>query len=184
VPDRNASPKGPTGSGQKIEDFVADARGLQPEEFEDRHGTGFLLLTASGFKLDAGSSSTEMILLADSDDAAARTAGVRVLVFPIRASESSHTHLITVGRTSNNDVTIPDISISRFHAYFKRSETGFQVLDAGSTNGTTVNGESAPTQGSGSPLDLKPGDSVRLGLMEMTFLDAAALREFTLQFDR
>ncbi len=180
---QSASLAGPKGSGLEIEGYLDDARDLSSDSFEDRHGGGFLLLTATGFKLDAGSTSTEMILLDEPEEAAERTAGVSVLVFPIRAAESSHTHLITVGRTSNNDVTIPDISISRFHAYFKRGENGYQVLDAGSTNGTTVNGTSVPTQGAGSPIDLKSGDNLRLGLMELTFLETDALREFALQFD-
>ena len=57
------------------------------------------------------------------------------------------------------------------------------MLDAGSTNGTTVNGVSVPPKGAGAPVDLKTGDSVRLGQMEFTFLEAEALREFVLKFD-
>jgi len=174
----------PTGSGRSIESFVDDARALSLEDFEDRHGGGFLLLTAAGFKPDGGSTSTEMILLDEPANAAERTAGVSVLVFSLLAASSAHTHLVTVGRTSKCDVTIPDISVSRFHAYFKRASSGtYQVLDAGSTNGTTVNGRSVPTKGTGAPVDLKAGDSVRLGQMEFTFLGSAALRDFAQKFE-
>lgn len=176
---------GQVGSGRKIESFLDDARSLACDAFEGRHGGAFMLLTATGFKLDGSNASTEMILLDAPEDAGERTAGVSVLVFPIQPTEASHTHLITVGRTSKNDVTIPDISISRFHAYFKRGSDGrYQVLDAGSTNGTTVNGFSVPTQGAGAPVDLKSGDSVRLGQTDFTFLEAEALREFVLKFEK
>lgn len=173
------------GSGMKIESFVPDAKALQTVDFEEQHGSGFLLLTATGLKHDKGVSSTEMILLDDEPDVGERTAGVSILVFPIRPAAGAHTHLVTAGRTSKNDVVIPDTSISRFHAYFKRGADGvWQVLDAGSTNGTTVNGTSVPTKGTGAPLDLKPGDSVRLGQMEVTFVEAEALRDFVLKFDK
>jgi hypothetical protein len=175
---------GAIGSGQRIENFREDARGLGAEAFEDRHGGGFMILTAAGFKFDRANTSTEMILLDAHEEAGERTAGVSVLVFPIRARKASHTHLITVGRTSKNDVAIPDVSVSRFHAYFKRGRDGrYQVLDAGSTNGTTVNGLSVPSQSAGSPVDLKTGDSVRLGQTDFTFLKAEALREFVLKFE-
>lgn len=174
------------GTGQKIESFLKGARELTPDDFGEHYGSGFLLLTATGLKHDGGKSSTEMTLLDDDPgDAAERTAGVSILVFPIRPASGIHTHMVTVGRTSKNDVVVPDISISRFHAYFKQKADGvWQVLDAGSTNGTMVNGFSVPAKGAGAPIDLKAGDSVRLGQMDVTFLDANALRAFALKFDK
>ncbi len=91
---------------------------------------------------------------------------------------------MSIGRTSNNDVVIPDLSVSRFHAFLKPLEDGrFQLQDAGSVNGSSINGDAVPRQGSGPPMDLKSGDNVRLGRVELTFLDADALREFVLEHD-
>lgn len=49
---------------------------------------------------------------------------------------------IGVGRTRNNDIILPFPKVSKFHAYFTwaadRSE--FYLTDAGSTNGTSING--------------------------------------------
>jgi hypothetical protein len=42
---------------------------------------------------------------------------------------------ITIGRTSHNDVVIADPSVSRLHAYVRRSD-GWVVADAGSKNGS------------------------------------------------
>jgi pSer/pThr/pTyr-binding forkhead associated (FHA) protein len=68
------------------------------------------------------------------------------------------------------------------HAMLKRGEDGvFLILDAGSSNGTTVNGISVLARGQGPPSQLKPGDNVRLGRVECTFIDAAALRDFVIQ---
>jgi pSer/pThr/pTyr-binding forkhead associated (FHA) protein len=79
-------------------------------------------------------------------------------------------------------VVIPDLSVSRFHAFMKRSASGtFLVQDAGSTNGTTVNGASVLARGSGPPTEIKAGDNVRVGQLEFTFVDAVGLRAFALQ---
>ncbi len=47
---------------------------------------------------------------------------------------------ITIGRTENNDIVIPDLSVSRLHGHFQRDAlTGeWQVVDAESSNGTFV----------------------------------------------
>ncbi len=55
-------------------------------------------------------------------------------VFPL---ESGH---ITFGRDSNNDIGIPDESLSREHCAFSFEQDGWRVRDVGSSNGTFVNG--------------------------------------------
>lgn len=170
------------GSGVPVEELVGDAQNLSAEEFEQRHGSGFLLLTAAGMKGDLGATSTEVNLFGDEEDGG-RTAGVEVLAFPIRRRDRSASHLVTVGRISQNDMVIPDISVSRVHAYFKQRPDGvFVVQDTASTNGSTVNGRTVPTKEAGEPTPLSTGDNVRLGQMDLTFLTAAALREFALKF--
>jgi pSer/pThr/pTyr-binding forkhead associated (FHA) protein len=102
---------------------------------------------------------------------------------PIRAAKASLTHLITVGRATKNDVTISDISVSRFHAFFKRGPTGgFQLQDAGSSNGTIVNESSVCTKEAGPPMDVKSGDNIRFGQVDVTFLEANALRSYVAKF--
>ena len=49
--------------------------------------------------------------------------------------------MYTVGRTSENDITIPSKLISRHHARLLVGPNGVIVEDAGSTNGCFVNGE-------------------------------------------
>jgi hypothetical protein len=170
-------------SGLRIEDLRSDAARLSPEEFETQHGNAFLLLSSTGFKQSKSATSTEVLLLDLEEEVGERTAGVSIRVLPIRAAESALTHLITIGRTSKNDVTISDISVSRFHAFFKRNPAGgFQLHDAGSTNGTTVNGSSVPTKEAGPPTNLKSGDNIRFGQVDVTFLQADALRSYVAKF--
>ena len=172
------------GTGVLFEALREDARNLSPADFEERHGSAFLLLTAAELREPEGPAMTEVNLADVDEPASERTASLELLAYPAVRTERSVGHLVTVGRTSNNDIAIPDLSVSRFHAFMKPLDDGrFQIQDANSTNVTTVNGTSVPAQGNGPSMDLKSGDNVRLGQVELTFLSAQALREFVLARD-
>ena len=175
----------PLGSAMALEALVPDARSLAPDEFQARHGNSFLLFTAKQLAGHKSESSTNLLLDGDDDEPAGRTANLAVVVYPLRPRDSAQGSMVTLGRESRQDVVIPDMSVSRFHAFAKPGPDGALVLqDAGSTNGTTVNGESVLTTAAGPPRRLEPGDNVRLGHIELTFTDARALREFALQTAR
>jgi hypothetical protein len=62
-------------------------------------------------------------------------------IFPLaKKPGASFPDRITIGRTSNNDVVIADPSVSRLHAYIKRSGEAWSVTDAGSKNGSWLRG--------------------------------------------
>jgi hypothetical protein len=165
---------GDVGSALPLEAYGDDARNLAAADFEARHGNAFLLLTAVRPRAPKDTFSTHLELLGD-DDAEANTGSLSTLVYPVRSS----LHIATVGRAPDNDVVIPDRSVSRRHAFLKRApHGGLLLLDAGSSNGTLVNGRSVLAKGSGPPSAVAPGDSVKLGRLEFTFVDAAGLREF------
>lgn len=46
--------------------------------------------------------------------------------------------VITIGRSESNDIVLSDTSITRQHAQLERTETGWQVRDLGSQNGTFI----------------------------------------------
>jgi pSer/pThr/pTyr-binding forkhead associated (FHA) protein len=79
---------------------------------------------------------------------------------------------VTVGRTSNNDLPVEDASVSRFHAWFQRQDEGapWCVVDAGSKNGTRVNGKALEAK---KALALSNGMKIRVGHVDLTFYDAA-----------
>ncbi|MBQ3808033.1 MAG: FHA domain-containing protein [Kiritimatiellae bacterium] len=67
---------------------------------------------------------------------------------------------VRLGRSSSNDVHIPDEELSRNHCLFEQSgEAGIRVTDLASANGTFVNGEQL---GSDSR-ELKPSDMIEVG---------------------
>ena len=67
-----------------------------------------------------------------------------------------------VGRTDENDIDIPDISISRHHARLHRQDDGSYVLqDLGSSNGTHVHGRRVNR-----PVRVVTGDRIHFGNIE------------------
>lgn len=46
-----------------------------------------------------------------------------------------------IGRAEDNDIVIPDGSVSSYHGEITLTDSGIHVHDRGSTNGTHVNGE-------------------------------------------
>lgn len=48
---------------------------------------------------------------------------------------------VTIGRDIVNDIVVGDPEISRKHARFVKLQSGYQLEDLGSTNGTYVNGQ-------------------------------------------
>jgi pSer/pThr/pTyr-binding forkhead associated (FHA) protein len=80
------------------------------------------------------------------------------------------TEKTTVGRVSDNMFEIPEASISSHHAELLLKGNELHIKDLGSTNGTFINGEKI------SEGVVKPGQILRLGMVEMRFetSDAAA----------
>lgn len=74
--------------------------------------------------------------------------------------------LTTAGRNPDSDVFLDDITVSRKHAEVVRQEGGFMVRDAGSLNGTYVNGERVEET------RLTTGDEVQIGKFKLTFFQA------------
>ena len=48
-----------------------------------------------------------------------------------QAFSSSHDAEITLGRDSSNDITVPDVALSRLHCAFTSEPDGWHVRDVG-----------------------------------------------------
>ena len=72
-----------------------------------------------------------------------------------RAAANAFTHMITLGRASNNDLVIRYQNVSKFHAYVALSFEGVVtgLVDAGSTNGTYIRDVQLAPRAEALPLD-------------------------------
>ncbi len=78
---------------------------------------------------------------------------------------------VKLGREPTNDLVIDDATLSRVHLVFERVAGGWTVRDAGSRNGTRVDGEPV---GQGA-VPLVPGSSIEAGAVRLSFHDAPSL---------
>ncbi len=104
--------------------------------------------------------------------ARARDKAHPLLILAVRKVIATFPNMITVGRTANNDVVVPDISVSKFHAWFQRTATKIELGDAGSKNGTRANNVALAPRGALVPV--KIGDRLRFGRIEFALVDAGA----------
>ena len=66
--------------------------------------------------------------------------------------------LFTIGRDTDCDLVLADLTVSRRHARLERDGAGWLLADLGSTNGTRLNGWRVS-----SPVPVRPGDQVSFG---------------------
>jgi len=79
---------------------------------------------------------------------------------------------VTIGRSRDSDIFLPDQWLSRHHAQIEQREEGFWVSDLRSKNGTLLNGE--PVHES---RRLHPNDVITLGEHTLTFCSEAVEEE-------
>jgi len=70
---------------------------------------------------------------------------------------------VTIGRLADNTLQIDDGSVSSRHAEIELEAGSYHLHDAGSTNGTFVNGEQT------TDAVLRHGDELRFGIVEAVF---------------
>jgi serine phosphatase RsbU (regulator of sigma subunit) len=73
------------------------------------------------------------------------------------------TNETVVGRSSDSDLCLNDLYVSRHHATIVRKNGKYQIVDLKSTHGTFINGQRVEEQA------LRDGDQVRLGRKELLF---------------
>jgi hypothetical protein len=86
------------------------------------------------------------------------------LVFPDGHRRSLDSRTLTVGRAGDNDIPLEDDFASARHARIEPRRDGVWVSDAGSTNGTYVNGAKLSKAHR-----LKPGDVIRVGNTDLRY---------------
>jgi predicted component of type VI protein secretion system len=98
--------------------------------------------------------------------------GVRIAVQSLWAKGEPSTFVyefaqsrIVIGRSSSADVQLPHAAVSATHASIRSQDSGYVLIDEGSTNGTRVNENPVAT---GRPKALRTEDTIDLGGYRLT----------------
>lgn len=149
-------------------EFAAAHRDGAPEAFAGRFALPFLLHDGGslGGKTDAAAATVQIVKpTPESKD----QWDSELVVFEF---EGDQPRRIRLGRGSNTDVQLRFPGISRLHAWLQRDEDGgYSLADAGSTNGTRVNGAKL-SKDEARPLN--DGDEIALGDALKLFFHSAA----------
>jgi len=149
---------------EMVSSFIPISRRLERSQFAARFNHPFLVHQGGQEDAREAAQFGTMVLspgkpMKDSMDDLDRK---RRRVFRVeKKKDSAIAQMITVGRSGNNDIRILDPLVSKFHAYFQRTDDGTTILcDAGSTNGTTVNDQELP---SGEKREMRDRDRLSFG---------------------
>src|SRR4028119_1489263 len=77
---------------------------------------------------------------------------------------------VRIGRGSDNDIVLSDVSVSRYHAEIRRESGRWLIQDLKSTNGIELN--RAPVE----KAPLQHGDQLAIGIFELAVEDLAEVR--------
>ena len=145
---------------EKFSNFLAGHTGMEEEEFTSRYDHGFLLIYPIQEGEDEGKVQFQTMAGGNIKDLVGANDADPDLFLLSKPGAHAYT-MITLGRTANNDVHLDNGAISKMHAYFKKDDkAGFNVTDAGSTNGTVVNGA---TLFKDEPKSLRGGETITFG---------------------
>ena len=104
----------------------------------------------------------------DAEEATSASETLKHAIYPLVTREfvSGARASFSVGRIGGNDMIMPDLAISKQHAFIEIQRGNYQIRDVNSTNGTTVNGKRVHKK----PKPIKNGDIIGFARYEFSFL--------------
>ncbi len=165
-----------------LADFAADCRGLSPDAFRAAHGDLFFLHSGPLGKLNPAGEGQKTLAVEGhpTSPGVPMNPSADFVVFHVPPSRagSAADDLVWIGRSEENNLVVPDASVSAIHAFLRIEPDGSVVMhDSGSRNGSRVDEEPVPAPGMGPPTALESGTRVVLGEVKLTFLHAAEFQD-------
>jgi hypothetical protein len=109
------------------------------------------------------------VVIADSRSCAraceARAARVRRRAAQRRGASAAARGRLRIGAIEANDLVIPSMAVSRYHAELHVSGRRVEIVDLHSANGTHINGNRVER----AALTLRPGDRIRIADVELVY---------------
>jgi hypothetical protein len=159
-----------------VDDFVQELKRVGEVAFRKRHASPVLIVTGRatrGKRADTDEVTRAISLMGSGKHR--RSLALVHRVFPLEKGPTAASGPVVVGRTSENDVSIPEYSISKRHCVFEIKDGMMTVADCGSTNGTTLNGTPLERD---TPVPLCGGEQITMGRFTFTYETPAGFLEF------
>lgn len=124
-------------------------------------------LVVIGMAGDLGGSRASGTSIINVADSVLERGSITGRVFPLVKSRDAPRGPITIGRTADSDIVIPEYSISRKHCFISQVDGLYRISDCGSANGTVVDGVVIEKN---KPHKLQGGECLTLGRLLLLFL--------------
>lgn len=133
------------------------------EKFTDDETDAQINVSVPGIPIDPLPSATEPSTLVNGRETVfSFNVNGRNIVRKLKIADGQR---LAIGRTKENDVSIDDVSVSKYHASIMINASGsLSVADTGSTNGTFVNGQRISY---GKATEIADGDAIKLGTVDV-----------------
>jgi pSer/pThr/pTyr-binding forkhead associated (FHA) protein len=147
-----------------LAEFEAEFRRLGLQSFVHTYPTPVLIVAGIGGVLQGNTSRSGTMIAANIDLIQATALAGRV--FPVVKGKNSVPGPVSIGRTSDNDLAIPEYTISTRHCILALISGQYRLTDLGATNGTMVNDVKLTPR---KPFALNGGETIRMGRFTLLF---------------
>lgn len=151
---------------QYLDEYVRELRRDGDKTFRARYATPVLIVTKTGGELRDNAPATEATVTASSSGWRMQELSLLNRVFQVSKGTFALPGPVSLGRTDNSDISIPEESVSKRHCLFEVVPEGVRVTDCGSTNGTSVDGQALPPQ---TATTLRGGETLVIGNFTLLF---------------
>ena len=149
-----------------LSDYADELQSLGDDAFAQAHPHSILVVTGVVGALAEQVPLNRTLVTEPKGISVQQVVGLIGRVFPLVKGKYSSPGPISLGRTPDNDVTIAESSISARHCFVRVLGAEISMTDAGSTNGTLVNGVKLPPKKAQKVIE---GDVITMGRFTLSF---------------
>lgn len=164
-----------------LKDFKEELSRVGDVVFKGRHRTPVLIVVGKAAELVDDSQRGDDTMIATRSGASKQAMALVDRVFTVNKSPHAQRGPILLGRSGDNDIAIPEYSISKRQCHFEFEPDGIKITDCGSTNGTIVEDQRIPPR---EPVLIKDGSRISLGRFEFVFHTAAGFHAYVKSLTR
>jgi hypothetical protein len=163
---------------QYLDEYIRELKRDGEAAFRPRYTTPMLIVTQAAGELKDKAAASEATVMASSSGWRMQELSLLNRVYPVAKGTFAPPGPVTLGRTDNSDVSIPEESISKRHCTFEIAADGILLTDCGSTNGTSVNGTPLMPN---APHRLTGGETLAVGNFSFLFHTAESFLAYVSQ---